>query len=98
MENLLEEALEEKKTEAAFMINLSASMQENDRYKLGFMLADRFSELLTRGDIPSEIIGHTTIGKDVRNVVGRNRAMLYLLFKSATSVLDPRTETSMLPA
>jgi len=78
---LVEEALEEKKTEAAFMINLSASMQENDRYKLGFMLADRFSELLTRGDVPSEIIGHTTIGKDVRNVVGRNRAMLYLLFK-----------------
>lgn len=78
---LVEEALEERKTEAAFMINLSASMQENDRYKLGFMLADRFSELLTRGDIPSEIIGHTTIGKDVRNVVGRNRAMLYLLFK-----------------
>ena len=78
---LVEEALEEKKAEAAFMINLSASMQENDRYKLGFMLADRFSELLTRGDIPSEIIGHTTMGKDIRNVVGRNRAMLYLIFK-----------------
>ena len=78
---LVEEALDERKTEAAFMINLSASMQENDRYKLGFMLADRFSELLTRGDIPSEIIGHTTIGKDVRGVVGRNRAMLYLIFK-----------------
>ena len=67
---LFEEALEEKKTEAAFMINLSASMQENDRYKLGFMLADRFSELLTRGDIPSAIIGHTTIGKDVKFVAG----------------------------
>ena len=78
---LVEEALDERKTEAAFMINLSASMQENDRYKLGFMLADRLSELLTRGDIPSEIIGHTTIGKDVRGVVGRNRAMLYLIFK-----------------
>jgi hypothetical protein len=78
---LIEEALEERKTEAAFMINLSASMQENDRYKLGFMLADRFSELLTRGDISSEIIGHTTIGKDIRGVVGRNRAMLYLIFK-----------------
>ncbi|MGN6570656.1 MAG: cobaltochelatase CobT-related protein [Pseudolabrys sp.] len=65
-----------------FLFNLSVSMQEDERYLLSFMVADRFSELLTRGGIPTEIIGHTTTGEAIPRVTGRNRAMLYLLFKT----------------
>jgi len=79
---LMEKAQQERQTEAIFLFNLSVSMQESERYLLSFMVADRFSELLSRGGIPTEIIGHTTTGEPVPRVAGRNRAMLYLLFKT----------------
>lgn len=79
---LIEEAQQERQTEAIFLFNLSVSMQEDDRSLLSFMVADRFSELLTRGGIPTEIIGHTTTGEAIPRVTGRNRSMLYLLFKT----------------
>jgi hypothetical protein len=79
---LVETAQQERQTEAIFLFNLSVSMQESARYLLSFMVADRFSELLTRGGIPTEIVGHTTIGEAIPRVTGRNRAMLYLLFKT----------------
>jgi hypothetical protein len=79
---LIEEAQQERQTEAIFLFNLSVSMQEEERYLLSFMVADRFSELLTRGGIPTEIIGHTTTGEAIPRVRGRNRSMLYLLFKT----------------
>jgi len=79
---LIEKAQQEHQTEAIFLFNLSVSMQEDERYLLSFMVADRFSELLTRGGIPTEIIGHTTSGEPVPRVAGRNRSMLYLLFKT----------------
>ncbi len=78
---LAETAEEEQQTEAIFLFNLSVSMQDFGRYLVSFMLADRFSEFLTRGGIPTEIIGHTTAGEPVPGIKGRNRAMLYLLFK-----------------
>jgi len=79
---LIEQAQQERQTEAIFLFNLSISMQEDERYFLSFMVADRFSEFLTRGGIPTEIIGHTTTGEAIPRVTGRNRAMLYLLFKT----------------
>lgn len=79
---LIEQAQQENQTEAIFLFNLSVSMQEDERYLLSFMVADRFSELLTRGGIPTEIIGHTTTGEAIPRVTGRNRSMLYLLFKT----------------
>ena len=79
---LTETAQQERQTEAIFLFNLSVSMQESERYLLSFMVADRFSELLTRGGIPTEIIGHTTAGEAIPRVTGRNRSMLYLLFKT----------------
>jgi len=79
---LIETAQQERQTEAIFLFNLSVSMQESERYLLSFMVADRFSELLTRGGIPTEIIGHTTTGEAIPRVTGRNRSMLYLLFKT----------------
>jgi hypothetical protein len=79
---LIEKAQQERQTEAIFLFNLSVSMQEDARYLLSFMVADRFSELLTRGGIPTEIIGHTTTGEVIPRVTGRNRSMLYLLFKT----------------
>jgi len=79
---LTEQAQQERQTEAVFLFNLSVSMQEDERYYLSFMVADRFSELLTRGGIPTEIIGHTTTGEAIPRVTGRNRSMLYLLFKT----------------
>ncbi|HEX3441830.1 MAG TPA: hypothetical protein VHT93_15930 [Pseudolabrys sp.] len=79
---LIEKAQQERQTEAIFLFNLSVSMQKNERYLLSFMVADRFSELLTRGGIPTEIIGHTTTGEAIPRVTGRNRSMLYLLFKT----------------
>jgi len=79
---LIEQAQQERQTEAIFLFNLSVSMQEGARYLLSFMIADRFSELLSRGGIPTEIIGHTTTGEAIPRVTGRNRSMLYLLFKT----------------
>lgn len=79
---LIEQAEQERQTEAIFLFNMSVSMQEEERYLLSFMIADRFSELLTRGGIPTEIIGHTTTGEAIPRVKGRNRAMLTLLFKT----------------
>lgn len=79
---LIEEAQQERQIEAIFLVNLSVSIQEDERHLLSFMVADRFSELLTRGGIPTEIIGHTTTGEPIPRVTGRNRSMLYLRFKT----------------
>ena len=43
------------------------------------MIADRLSDFLTKGECP-EIIGHTTTGEVIPNVIGRNRPMHYIVF------------------
>ncbi len=57
-------------------------MQVDERYKLTYMIADRLSDFLTKGDVATEIIGHTTTGEVVPNVIGRNRPMHYIVFKT----------------
>jgi len=80
--NLIEEAQEEQETIATLLIDVSCSMQVDDRYKLTYMIADRLSNFLTMGEVPTEIIGHTTTGEIVPNVIGRNRPMHYIVFKT----------------
>jgi hypothetical protein len=79
---LTEEVQEERQTIATILINLSCSMHDHERYKLAFMIADRFGDLLEKGGIPTEIIGHTTTRETIPNVAGRDRSILYVLFKS----------------
>jgi hypothetical protein len=79
---LIEEAQEEQETIATLLVDVSCSMQVDDRYQLTFMVADRLSDFLTKGDVPTEVIGHTTTGETVPNVVGRNRPMHYIVFKT----------------
>jgi hypothetical protein len=79
---LIEEAQEEKETIASLVLDVSCSMQVDDRYKLTYMIADRLSDFLTKGDVPTEIIGHTTTGEIIPNVIGRNRPMHYIVFKT----------------
>jgi hypothetical protein len=57
---LIEEAQEEHATIASLLLDVSCSMQVDDRYELAYMIADRLSDFLTKGDISSEVIGHTT--------------------------------------
>jgi cobalamin biosynthesis protein CobT len=57
-------------------------MQDHERYKLAFMIADRFGDLLTKGEIPTEIIGHTTTREAIPNVTGRDRPIVYVRLKS----------------
>jgi cobaltochelatase CobT len=57
-------------------------MQVDERYKLTYMIADLLSLFLTKGEIPTEIIGHTTTGEIIPNVIGRNRPMHYIVFKT----------------
>jgi cobaltochelatase CobT len=80
--DLIEEAQEEQETIASLVLDVSCSMQVDDRYKLTYMIADRLSDFLTKGDIPTEIIGHTTTGEVIPNVIGRNRPMHYIVFKT----------------
>ncbi len=79
---LIEEAQEEKETIASLVLDVSCSMQVDERYKLTYMIADRLSDFLTKGDVATEIIGHTTTGEIVPNVIGRNRPMHYIVFKA----------------
>jgi hypothetical protein len=80
--NLIEEAQEEEETVVSILLDVSCSMQVDDRYKLAYMIADRLSYFLTKGEVPTEIIGHTTTGEIVPNVIGRNRPMHYIVFKT----------------
>ena len=80
--NLIEEAQEEQETIASLLLDVSCSMQVDDRYKLTYMIADRLSDFLTKGDVATEIIGHTTTGEIIPNVIGRNRPMHYIVFKT----------------
>ncbi|MCC6777202.1 MAG: hypothetical protein IT537_11325 [Hyphomicrobiales bacterium] len=79
---LIEEAQDEQETIVSLLLDVSCSMQVDDRYKLTYMIADRLSLFLTKGEVPTEIIGHTTTGEIVPNVVGRNRPMHYVVFKT----------------
>ena len=80
--NLIEEAQEEQETIASIVLDVSCSMQVDERYKLTYMIADRLSDFLTKGEVATEIIGHTTTGEVIPNVVGRNRPMHYIVFKT----------------
>ena len=80
--NLIEEAQEEQQTIASLLIDVSCSMQVDERYKLAYMIADRLSLFLSKGEVPTEIIGHTTTGETIPNVIGRNRPIHYIVFKT----------------
>jgi len=79
---LIEEAQEEQETIASLVLDVSCSMQVDERYKLTYMIADRLSDFLTKGEITTEIIGHTTTGEIITDVIGRNRPMHYIVFKT----------------
>jgi cobaltochelatase CobT len=80
--NLIEEAQEEQETIASLLVDVSCSMQVDDRYKLTYMIAERLSSYLSKGEVPIEIIGHTTTGEIIPNVIGRNRPIHYVVFKT----------------
>jgi hypothetical protein len=80
--SLIEETQEEQETVASLLLDVSCSMQVDERYKLTYMIADRLSLFLTKGEVPTEIIGHTTTGEIIPNVIGRNRPMHYVVFKT----------------
>jgi cobaltochelatase CobT len=80
--NLIEEAQEEEETIVSLVLDVSCSMQVDERYKLTYMIADRLSHFLTKGEVPTEIIGHTTTGEIIPNVIGRNRPIHYIVFKT----------------
>lgn len=79
--DLIEQAQEAQETIATLLLDVSCSMQVEDRYELTYMIADRLSDFLTKGDVPTEIIGHTTTGETIPNVIGRNRPIHYIIFK-----------------
>ena len=79
---LIEEAQEEQETIASLLLDVSCSMQVDERYKLAYMIADRLSDFLTKGEVATEIIGHTTTGEIITDVIGRNRPMHYVVFKT----------------
>lgn len=80
--DLIEEAQEEQETIASVLLDVSCSMQVGGRYQLTYMVADCLSSFLTRGEVATEIIGHTTTGEIIPNVIGRNRPMHYIVFKT----------------
>ena len=80
--NLIEEAQEDRQTTASLLLDVSCSMQVGERYKLTYMVADLLSLFFSKGDVSTEIIGHTTTGEIVPNVIGRNRPMHYIVFKT----------------
>jgi hypothetical protein len=79
---LIEEALEEQETIVSILLDVSCSMQVDERYKLTYMIADRLGYFLTKGEVPTEIIGHTTTGEIIPDVIGRNRPIHYIVFKT----------------
>jgi cobaltochelatase CobT len=79
---LIEESQEEQETIASIVLDVSCSMQVDERYKLAYIIADRLSDFLTKGEVTTEIIGHTTTGELITNVIGRNRPMHYIVFKT----------------
>lgn len=79
---LIEEAQDEQETIVSVLLDVSCSMQVDERYKLTYMIAERLSYLLTKGEVPTEIIGHTTTGEIIPNTAGRNRPMHYIMFKT----------------
>jgi cobalamin biosynthesis protein CobT len=80
--NLIEEAQEEQETIASLLLDVSCSMQVDARYELAYMVADRLSDFLTKGEVATEVIGHTTTSEIIPNVIGRNRPMHYIVFKT----------------
>ena len=80
--SLIEETQEEQETIVSLLLDVSCSMQVDERYKLTYMIADRLSLFLAKGEIPTEILGHTTTGEIIPNVIGRNRPMHYIVFKT----------------
>jgi cobaltochelatase CobT len=80
--SLIEEAQEERKTIASLLLDVSCSTQVDDRYILTYMIADRLSDFLTKGEVATEIIGHTTTGEIIPDVIGRNRPIHYVVFKT----------------
>ena len=96
--NLIEEAQEEQETIATLLIDVSCSMQVDDRYKLTYMIADRLSNFLTMGEVPTEIIGHTTTGEIVPNVIGRNRPMHYSSSRRARNLTIYQQYTACAPS
>jgi cobalamin biosynthesis protein CobT len=80
--SLIEEAQEEQETIASLLLDVSCSMQVDERYRLTYMIADCLSLFLAKGEVPTEIIGHTTTGEIIPNVIGRNRPMHYIVFKT----------------
>ncbi len=80
--SLIEEAQEEQETIVSLLLDVSCSMQIDRRHELVYMIADRLSDFLTKGDISTEIVGHTTTGETIPNVIGRNRPMHYIIFKT----------------
>jgi cobalamin biosynthesis protein CobT len=80
--SLIEETQDERETIVSLLLDVSCSMQVDERYKLAYMVADRLSLFLTKGEVPTEIIGHTTTGEIIPNVVGRNRPLHYIVFKT----------------
>ena len=88
---LVEQAQEERATIATLLLDVSCSMQVDGRYKLAYMIADRLSLLLAKGEVPTEIIGHTTTGEVIADVVGRNRPLHYIVFKTREEPHDLAT-------
>jgi hypothetical protein len=80
--SLIEEAQDERKTIASLLLDVSCSTQIDDRYILTYMIADRLSDFLTKGEVPTEIIGHTTTREIIPDVIGRNRPIHYVVFKT----------------
>ena len=79
---LIEEAQDEQETTASLLLDLSCSMQVDGRYRLAYMIADCLSDFFSKGEVPIEIIGHTTTGETIPDVIGRNRPMHYVVFKT----------------
>lgn len=89
---LIEEAQEEQETVVSLLLDASCSMQVDERYKLAYMIADCLSQFLTKGEVPVDIIGHTTTGEVVPDVIGRNRPMHYIVFKTRE---EPHNSTTV---
>jgi hypothetical protein len=89
---LIEEAQEERETIATLLLDLSCSMQVDGRYRLAYMIADCLSDFLTRGEVATEIIGHTTTSEVIPDVAGRNRPIHYVIFKTREEPHNLATE------
>jgi cobaltochelatase CobT len=77
-DNLIEEVQKERETIVTLLVNLSYVGD----YELTYMVADRFGDFLTKGGVPTEIIGYTTLRGVVPDVVGRNRPVHYVILKT----------------